>query len=183
MDFKVVFENLLSAFDKNKVRYGLIGGIAMGLHGYSRSTTDIDFLVHRDDLAKVDASMKELGYDCIYRSENATQFVSPLKVFGEVDFIHAFRDASVDMLQRAEDKKIFNDAMFIKVLKVEDIIGLKVQAMANDESRKALDLSDIESLLALHSATIDWDMLEKYFFLFKVSDIFMELKRKYYHAD
>jgi hypothetical protein len=45
MDFKIVFENLFSAFHKNNVRYGLIGGFAMGLYGYSRATTDIDFLL------------------------------------------------------------------------------------------------------------------------------------------
>jgi hypothetical protein len=182
MDFKIVFERLLAIFHENNIRYGLIGGFAVGLYGFSRATADIDFLVHRDDLEKVDAAMSELGYNCVYRSENVSQFVADLKVFGEVDFIHAFRDASVNMLHNAEKKKIFNDTISIKVLKVEDIIGLKVQAMANDESRKALDLGDIESLLALHSATIDWDALEKYFLLFKLSDIFVGFKRRYRHV-
>lgn len=183
MDFKLVFERLLTFFHENDVRYALIGGFALGLHGVSRSTVDIDFLVHRDDLSKIDVIMSELGYDCAYRSENVSQFVSPLKVFGEVDFIHAFRDISVKMLQGVEEKKIFNDTLSIKVLKVEDIIGFKVQAISNDESRKAIDLGDIESLMDLHKSLINWGLLEKYFSMFKLSGLFMELKRKHLHVE
>jgi len=179
MDFKIVFEKLLSLFHESNIRYALIGGFAIGLHGVSRSTVDIDFLVHRGDLTKINEIMKKLGYDCVYSSENVSQFISPLKVFGEVDYIHAFRDISLKMLERAEEKKIFNDTINIKVLKVEDIIGFKVQAIANDESRKNLDLGDIEALMALYKTAIDWDILEGYFSLFKLSLVFTELKGKY----
>lgn len=182
MDFKIVFERLLNLFHESNIRYALIGGFAIGLHGVSRSTVDIDFLVHRGDLTKINEIMKKLGYDCVYSSENVSQFISSLKVFGEVDFIHAFRDISVKMLERAEDKKIFNDTLAIKVLKVEDIIGFKVQAMANDESRKAIDIGDIEALMTLHKAAIDWDILDGYFALFELSELFIELKRKYCNA-
>ena len=172
MDFKVVFERLLTFFHESHVRYALIGGFALGVHGVSRSTVDIDFLVHIDDLSKINVIMSKLGYNCAYRSENVSQFISQLKVFGEVDFIHAFRDISVKMLQRAEEKKILNNTISVKVIKVEDIIGFKVQAIANDESRKALDLADIESLMTLHKSSIDWDILEEYFSLFKLSELF-----------
>jgi predicted nucleotidyltransferase len=183
MDFKVVFEKLLIFFHENNVRYALIGDFALGVHGVSRSTLDIDFLVHIDDLPKIDVIMNKLGYNCAYRSENVSQFISPLKVFGEVDFIHAFRDISVKMLQRVEGKNILNDTVSVKVLRVEDIIGFKVQAMANDESRKALDLADIESLMNLHKSSIDWDILEEYFSLFKLSGLFAELKGKYFYVE
>ena len=183
MDFKIVFENLLTFFHENNVRYALIDGFALGVHGVSRSTVDIDFLVHIDDLPKINFIMDKLGYSCAYRSENVSQFISPLKVFGEVDFIHAFRDISVKMLQRAERKEILNETISIKVLKVEDIIGFKVQAMANDDSRKVLDINDIESLMAIHKSSIDWNILEEYFSLFKLSELFEELKRKHFHVE
>ncbi|SPD72998.1 conserved hypothetical protein [uncultured Desulfobacterium sp.] len=179
MDFRLVFEKLLTFFHENNVRYALMGGFALGLHGVSRSTVDIDFLVHRDDLSKIQAVMTELGYKCIYQSENVSQYISPLKVFGEVDFIHAFREISLKMLERVEEKKVFNETVSVRVLKVEDIIGFKVQAIANDESRKAVDLGDIESLMALYKSSLDWDAMEKYFSLFGFSELLSDLKRKY----
>jgi hypothetical protein len=180
MDFKLVFEKLLTFFHENNVRYALMGGFALGLHGVARSTVDIDFLIHRDDLSKIQAIMSELGYKCVYKSENVSQYISLLKVFGEVDFIHAFREISLKMLERVEEKKAFNETISVKVLKPEDIIGFKVQAIANDESRKAFDLGDIESLMALHKESLNWDTVEEYFSLFGFSGLFAELKGKFF---
>lgn len=179
MDFKLVLERLLNGFQEKDIRYALLGGMALGAWGAPRGTVDIDFLVHLDDMPKVDALMQGLGYECRYRTENVSQYVSPLQVFGEVDFLHAFRSASLSMIQRAEDRKIFDGTVSVKVLKIEDLIGFKVQAMANNESRKALDMTDIESLLSLHAAAVDWTLIEEYFALFGLNDICRELRKKY----
>ncbi len=179
MDFKLVLERLLTGFHEKDIRYALLGGMALGAWGAPRGTVDIDFLVHLDDIPKVDALMQGLGYECRYRTENVSQYVSPLQVFGEVDFLHAFRSASLSMIQRAEDRKIFDERISVKVLKIEDLIGFKVQAMANNESRKALDMTDIESLLSLHASTVDWTLIEEYFALFGLNDLCTELRRKY----
>lgn len=42
------FLRVLDAFDKNKVEYILIGGVAMVLHGMERLTRDIDIFVKMD---------------------------------------------------------------------------------------------------------------------------------------
>ncbi|GBD96674.1 MAG TPA: hypothetical protein ENG83_10815 [Nitrospirae bacterium] len=179
MDFKLVIEKLLTSFNEQGVHYALIGGMALGAWGVPRGTVDIDFLVNRDDMEKVDAIMQKLGYECKYKTENVSQYLSPLNIFGEVDFLHAFRSPSLSMLQRAVDGGIFNGSITIKVLKVEDLIGFKVQAMANDESRKPVDLADIESLMSEHKSRIDWSVVEEYFVLFGLDELFNELRGKY----
>lgn len=179
MDFRLVLEKLLAGFHGNDIRYALLGGMALGAWGAPRGTVDIDFLVHFDDMPKVDAIMLGLGYQCRYRTENVSQYISPLNIFGEVDFLHAFRSPSLSMIQRAEDRKIFDGTVSVKVLIIEDLIGLKVQAMANNESRMAQDMTDIESLLALHASAVDWTLIEEYFALFFFDDQCKELRRKY----
>lgn len=179
MDFKSVTEYLLSAFEAKGVRYALIGGFAMGAWGIARSTVDLDFLIHKDDLQNVNTILTNMGYGCRYRSENVSQFISPQKTFGEIDIIHAFREISVNMLERSENRNIFNETMTIKVLKVEDLIGLKVQAMANDPSRKSIDLADIESLMETYGGSIDWPLVKEYFDLFKFNHLFGELHSKH----
>lgn len=67
----------------------------------------------------------------------------------------------------------------MKVLRPEDLIGLKVQATANDPSRKNADLADIELLMKHHGAALDWSLLQTYFELFGSGDIFNELRRQY----
>lgn len=179
MDFKTVTENLLSAFEAEEIRYALIGGFAMGAWGVARSTVDMDFLIHKHDLQKVHSILTKMGYKCRYQTENVSQFVSSLKIFGEIDILHAFREISLGMLQRAEDRKIFNETMTIKVIKIEDLIGLKVQAIANDPSRKPIDLADIKSLMETYGGSIDWPIIKEYFALFEFNDLFGELKSKY----
>jgi hypothetical protein len=183
MDFQSVTKKLLKEFEAEEVLYALMGGFAMGVWGVPRTTVDLDFLIHRDDLIKVHGILTEMGYECRYQTENVSQFVSPLKVFGEIDVLHAFREISVGMLERAVDRKIFDGQISMKVLKVEDLIGLKVQAMANDESRKSVDLPDIEALLSLYGNTIEWSALEEYFALFDFNKLFNELRGKYGNAE
>lgn len=182
MNFEITIKNLLNKFKNEDVRYALIGGFALGARGVTRTTVDIDFLVHFDDVTKIDKIMNDLDYECRYKSENVTQYFSLLKVFGSVDFLHAFREISVGMLERAEEISIFKDTITVKVVNVEDLIGLKIQAVANDESRKTADIADIESLLAQHSKLIDWALVEKYFSIFEFHDLFSKLKERYMHA-
>jgi len=183
MDFKLVFKNLLSAFKEQKITYALIGGLALGAWGVPRGTVDIDFLVQSDDMVRVDAIMKHLGYECKYKTDNVSQYLSPLNIFGEVDFLHAFRTYSIEVLQRAEERKLFKQSLSVKVVQIEDLIGFKLQAMANNESRKALDLADIDHLISLHQDTIDWDQMETYFDLFDFKKLYDELRNRYGQAD
>jgi len=177
LDFKLVIDKLLTAFQNENIRYALIGGFALGALGITRATVDIDFLVHRDDLNKVHSIMTGIGYDRAFHTVNVSQYISADNLFGEVDFLHAFREISVGMLQRAENKKIFGETISIKILKIEDLIGLKVQAMANDEARKPIDLADIRALIGLCKTEINWPLLEKYFAMFGFQELLKDLRR------
>ena len=179
MDFKTVLEILIKNFEKENVRYAVIGGFALGILGVPRATVDLDFLVLKEDLPKIDKIMQANGYECRYRTENVSQYVSPLNIFGEIDFLHAFRKISCRMLENALEKDIFEGKMKIKVLKPEDIIGLKIQAIANDEERASREFLDIEALMSYYRENLDWDLIGEYFSLFKQDKKFKELKLKY----
>ncbi len=47
--FNSDFRDFLTAFNNNKVRYILIGGYSVILHGYSRTTGDMDLWVERSE--------------------------------------------------------------------------------------------------------------------------------------
>lgn len=177
MDFKLVLEKLLTAFKDQNIRYALMGGFAMGLWGGSRSTVDLDFLVHRDDMERVNSIMVALGYDCNYRTENVSQYSSPLKIFGGIDFMHAFREASIEMLQRAVEKNILNSTFKIRTLVPEDIIGLKLQAIYNNPKREKIDMSDIEILISTNKDRLDWKLIKKYCEIFEMEDLYEKLRK------
>ncbi len=177
MDFKAALSSLLKSFGERYIRYGLMGGFALGLWGAARATVDLDFLVHRDDMGKVAEIMQTLGYELKFQSENVSQYQSPLKIFGEVDFLHAFREASIGMLERAEIKDVFGGSLNIRVLKPEDLIGLKLQAIKNNPLRKEQDLADIELLVAAQKDRLDWPLIETYAAALDASELLKKVRK------
>lgn len=179
VDFPSVLKKLLSAFNEHHISYALIGGFAVSLWGLPRATVDLDFLVAAEAMPQVHAIMTSLGYSRRYHSVNVSQYVSDLRFWGAVDFLHAFRQASLGMLQRVVIKDLYDRTLEVKVALIEDLIGLKIQALVNDPTRRSGDLADIEALLEIHQAQLDWGLLEEYFQLFEQTDLLRRLKDRY----
>ena len=68
MDFQLVFEKVISSFEKEKLQYGLIGGFALGVMRILRSTMDIDILLLVDNLDKADRILTDSMNTCAHRS-------------------------------------------------------------------------------------------------------------------
>jgi len=179
VNFRKVLKIIIKEFERNDIKYALIGGFALGALGIPRTTLDLDFLVDLNDINTVKDIMQRLGYTCVYQSRDVSQFVSDLKIFGEIDFIHAFRNYSQNALKRAIEVTVFKGKLKIKVLNPEDIIGFKLQAIANDKSRHNRDFADIDAIVEKYNTNLDWDLLKQYFSLFKMEKEFKKYKKKY----
>jgi len=59
------FKEFLKLLRDHRVRYLLIGGYAVGFHGYTRATNDIDFWVAMapDNANRVVETLREFGFD------------------------------------------------------------------------------------------------------------------------
>lgn len=176
MDLERVLRGLAVRFRERAVRYGLMGGYAVAIHGYPRTTVDLDFLVDREDLGKIDEILADMGFEIRHRSEDVSQFVSSSDELGAIDFVHAFREASVRMLGRARPARLFPEGPDVLVLAVEDVVGLKIQAIANAPHRRSQDLADIQQLFAANRESVDWGLVEEYFALFDMRDLFEKMR-------
>lgn len=176
MDFERVLRDLTGDFVARKVPYALIGGFALGTLGIARATMDLDFLVSREALPRVDDVMRRRGYRLRYRSENVSQFHADSASLGQVDFLHAFRTVSTGMLSRALEVPIFGGSIHVRTLRPDDIVGLKVQALANDPSRERRDAADIELLAERFSREMDWEKMRDYFALFGKLELYEEIR-------
>ncbi len=179
MDFEKVLQFIINDFSENDVRYALIGGFAMGAFGIIRATMDLDILIDRNDLPAVEQIMGARLYRCVYKTENVSQYISDLKVFGQIDFLHAFRHISLSMLQRARQLPVYEGRFTVPVLAPEDIIGLKIQALSNDPSRERLEAADIQLIIEHFGKNIDWGLLQEYFQLFNKVNEYEAFKKSY----
>ena len=59
------FKEFLRLLSDHRVKYLMVGGFAVGFHGYTRTTDDIDFWVamERDNADRIIAALKEFGFD------------------------------------------------------------------------------------------------------------------------
>jgi hypothetical protein len=166
MNFELVFKELLQKFSEQKIRFALIGGFALHVAGFTRATDDIDFLIEAKDLGKVKDIMKGLGYELTHESQEFSNYWHPMAPLGCVDYLHAHREYSRKMLSRAKKHKILKN-FEIPVLIPEDIIGLKVQSLANNPKRYTLDIADIEYLIRENFDKLDLNIIIEYFNLFE----------------
>ena len=80
------------------------------------------------------------------------------------------------MLERASELIVFNGSLRVRTLRPDDIIGLKVQALANDPRRERRDMVDIELLAERYSGEMDWQRMREYFALFGRLELYAEIR-------
>lgn len=158
----IIYEEILREFQKKKVNYVLVGGIAFNLLGGYRNTLDMDILVQMTDenLRKVVTILKKAGY-------HAKQSVNPMgiankktrndwinnkhmKVFNfyksdksyeEVDIVV---DSPIDYKQAIKGaKKIKIGTLNLTVLSAKNLIKMK------KISGREKDMLDIKALKLL----------------------------------
>jgi predicted nucleotidyltransferase len=176
MNFKAILKMLLRRFSEAGVEVALSGGLALSTMGVFRFTKDIDFVVPEECVGTVEEIMKELGYEKQdFSSAEILSYISPLKVLGQVDFLVARRKYSRAMVNRARMMPVMDGELTVKVLLIEDLIGLKLQALANDpKNRFAIDAADIQRLLKLHRNRLDIGLVREYFRLFEKEELLDE---------
>jgi predicted nucleotidyltransferase len=141
------------------IEHALIGGVALSAHGVVRTTLGVDFLIAAEGADHVHQLMSSLGFETIHRSSDVGNYL--LKNL-RVDFLNAHREYTRAMLDRAMPVVIAG--VSTKVVRGEDLVGLKVQALANDPTR-AQDRADIENLLRT-AQNLDLALVRKYFAIF-----------------
>lgn len=60
------YEEIIRKFNNAGVKYAIVGGVAVNLHGHVRMTVDLDIILEMEDnnLAKAVTILKESGFSC-----------------------------------------------------------------------------------------------------------------------
>jgi hypothetical protein len=167
MEFFRVLPELCRGLDDRSVRYALIGGFGMAMRGVQRATLDLDFILALEDLDTADEVLSGLSFQRYFHSDNVSHYRRDDQAW-RVDLLHAFRKPAMAMLDRAERLAI-EGGPNVPVAAVEDIIGLKVQALSNDPTRLEQDWLDIRLLVRAAGElgqSLDWELIQQYFDLF-----------------
>jgi predicted nucleotidyltransferase len=141
----------------------------------------MNFILMWDDWEEADRIFQTAGYTRAFKNENVSHYMAKEDALGRIDILHTFRRPSMSMLKRAERIEVA-DGLTLPVVQIEDIIGLKVQALVNSAKRATSDWADIRMILeaaAEQKQSIDWELLGDYFNLFKLNTKLDTLKEWY----
>ncbi|WP_461247622.1 nucleotidyl transferase AbiEii/AbiGii toxin family protein [Treponema sp. R6D11] len=137
------FKEFVQYLNKNKIKYLLVGGWAVGIYGHPRATKDIDFLFSNDqkNLNQIKKALDEFGAPPI-----------DLEKFKEDGYVIRIGSSpiQIDMINSADGIDI-NDCF--KRKKILDIDGVKINVIAIDDliinkktSARNIDIADADKL-------------------------------------
>ncbi|HXH99660.1 MAG TPA: DUF6036 family nucleotidyltransferase [Sphingobacteriaceae bacterium] len=145
--FNEDFRDFIRALNTNDVRYILVGGFSVILHGYSRTTGDMDIWVERteENYHHIKDAFTDFGmpvFDMTY--ENFLNHLSwDVFTFGvppsAIDIMIAVRGLN---FEDCYNQSIFfnEDGLEIRTIRLKDLISAKIA------SGRAKDLNDLENL-------------------------------------
>lgn len=170
MDLRNTLKFVHNLFAKSSIDHALIGGLGLACYGSTRATVDMDLLVYEEDKEQVEELLTKNGFDLQNKSEEVLQFSG----MGYVDLLIARRPISRDILKFSNE----NGPEGINFVRAEDLIGLKIQAYKNDETREFQDKADIQFLISSQDK-LDWKLIKKYADLFNEWEVIDEIKKKF----
>jgi len=159
----------LSMFALAGTKSALIGGLAIVAHQVVRATQDVGFLLEAEAADKVHDALLKLGYQSLYRSEDAANYVRNTE---GLDLLYAHRPLARRLLAQACERD--TPMGCLRVVSVEGLIAFKLQAYVNDATRMR-DLDDMKALVQIHRKSLDMVQLKEYFALFNQQEMFYEL--------
>jgi len=153
---------IFSQLNANKIKYIIVGGLAINIHGIPRATYDIDLLLdmNKENLEKFILLMKKLGFkpkvpveieDFLSEEKRkrwieeknmkAFSLYNPKFTITEIDVVINTSISYKDAIKNVVHKKICD--ILLPVISIKDIIKMKTSS-----SRKQ-DIADIEMLKKL----------------------------------
>ena len=135
----------LSMFVRNGTEPALIGGLAVVAHQVVRATKDVDFLVEAEAADRVHDALLDLGYQCLYRSEDAANYVRATE---GLDLLYAHRPLARRLLAQAVERETPLGRM--RIISVEGLIGFSMNFpdSTDPNADTSLNRADANAVLA-----------------------------------
>ncbi len=171
MSIKEQFEILTGFFYREKLDFAIIGAFALHAYGYTRATTDVDFIARTDCQKKIVGYLESIGFETLSFSEGYSNHLHPI---GNIrfDLVYVEGETARSIFQGAT-KKLILENLELPVVSPDHLILLKLFAIHNEPGRKFKELSDIQEIC--RRTNIDKTALLKYFKKYGLEEYYDEI--------
>jgi hypothetical protein len=160
MQFDAVLRTFTGFFERESIRYAVIGGLAVYSWGRLRPTKDADFAVDRSSSQRVVAFAESLGYETLQLTQSFSNHAHTDFALGRVDFMY-LDPRTADKVFSASVTKVVVDGIQSKVASPEHLAMMKALAMKNTPHRALFEGEDVRTLLKVPGT--DRDAVRDYF--------------------
>ena len=162
----MLYKKIFTELKKNRIRYLVIGGIAVNLHGYSRVTGDLDIMIAINDskeVSKFTAMVKKIGLKpvapvrledlqdaekrAIWKKEKKLVVFSVYNPKNELEQVDVMIENPIDFNKAYSSRKSIKAGdLLINTVAIDDLIKLKE---ISGRKRDKIDVKALEKIKEL----------------------------------
>ena len=157
------------------LRFLIIGGYAVGAHGHTRATFDVDFLVRREERNAWFERIQSAGLKLFGETRAFAQFAQTPEGDGlDLMFVE---DATFEQFWQASEDRDFGGAV-ARVPGLDHLFALKLHALKQSlPHRTSKDAEDVEMLIRRNGINLADPRYEKLFLKYGSREIYDTLVR------
>jgi len=161
---------------RRKLRFLVIGGLAINHYGYMRDTSDLDFFVGQDDRVAWLELLKDLGYASFNDGGNFIQYDPPAQNAWPVDLMLVQEKTFKLIFDAGQDADLFR--VKTRVPSLEHLIALKLHALRHGHIGRYLkDFLDVEYLMRINKLDIKSKNIRELFDKYGTPDLYEKISR------
>jgi hypothetical protein len=146
VEFDEVLRTFGQFFEREGIRYALVGGLAVNAWGRVRPTKDADFAVDQSNQRRVIAFAESVGYETTHVATGFSNHIHPDPAMGRVDFMYLDPVTAAKVFAAASTKTVIGGGV-APVASAEHLAMMKAIAMKNFPHRTLFEGEDVRLLL------------------------------------
>ncbi|MGK2856611.1 MAG: hypothetical protein ACSLFQ_05335 [Thermoanaerobaculia bacterium] len=175
MQFERALDVFPAFFERERIRYALIGGLAVHAWGRTRPTRDADFAVESEASSGIVTFAESLGFNTAFLSAAFSNHEHPDVAWGHVDFMYLSGHTADSVFSNAVPKELLPGRP-LPVASPEHLAMMKALAMKNFPHRALYEGDDVRVLL--HVPGVDRAAIREYFERHGLLELFDAIEKK-----
>jgi len=161
---------------QRKLRFLVIGGLAVNHYGYARETADLDLFISQQDRVEWMQLMKDLGYASHNDGGSFIQYNPPAQNAWPVDLMLVQEKTFAPILAASLAADFFG--IKTRVPALEHLIALKLHALKNTRMTRFLkDFLDVEYLIRINQIDIKSKNIRELFDKYGTPDLYEKVSQ------
>lgn len=151
--------DVLGSMEENKIKYLVVGGLAVNLYNVQRLTNDIDFIISmdKDNIIKFVHAMKGMGYvprvpvnpELLADKNTVNDWVNNknMKAFSFYNEKRTFEAVDIVIVQPLDFNKAYENRVIKKINNIDvSVVSLEDLTTMKETSGRVKDLEDVKKL-------------------------------------